>query len=527
MMACSAGGRMAGSEVTEAGWRRTALDAMLEVQGFDVVIVCTGTEKQAAYWQERLERGVGRVIPSTCQVICVYEDWNVGGAGNGLGTLYAWEKAQLKNPELGEKLKRGEISAALYHTAGKGTRLAPLPGAENNNKPGVKLPAVCEGLGENGSSAPLTILESVVKQTGIYAASRMGRLSVFWGDQIFVPTVDFKYAPTAHADILCSLGPMPSAEEWKERGLEKYGLIAVAKSGAACQIEKVDHKTAVEYTSELGSEIVNVGTSLGSFSVSSSLLRLLTCEFSQELKDKNISLDTDPHWWMPATLPLNAYMSLMKKKGVFEDESKSHYARIRTMLEKLPKENHILGPVDVGANAYWWDYGQLKLYLKNAFRLILKDDVEADAMREFMSVKLQNNSALTDVTMGVKSTIKGNCVMANVKVEHLEAHNSIAVNCTAKKLVLGKNSLAYNVLEENELILEDGEVVTDIFMPDGSKIRQRSHIDVDGGTAWKLKLDNNIYSFETIYKTNLTTDVQQTAKDAQKQHLALAQKLSF
>ena len=25
---------------------------------------------------------------------------------------------------------------AIYHTAGKGTRLAPLPGAENNNKPG-------------------------------------------------------------------------------------------------------------------------------------------------------------------------------------------------------------------------------------------------------------------------------------------------------------------------------------------------------------------------------------------------------
>jgi len=27
-------------------------------------------------------------------------------------------------------------SVAIYHTAGKGTRLAPLPGAENNNKPG-------------------------------------------------------------------------------------------------------------------------------------------------------------------------------------------------------------------------------------------------------------------------------------------------------------------------------------------------------------------------------------------------------
>ena len=29
------------------------------------------------------------------------------------------------------------MSVAIYHTAGKGTRLAPLPGAENNNKPGL------------------------------------------------------------------------------------------------------------------------------------------------------------------------------------------------------------------------------------------------------------------------------------------------------------------------------------------------------------------------------------------------------
>ena len=39
-------------------------------------------------------------------------------------------------------------SMAIYHTAGKGTRLAPLPGAENNNKPGVKLPALLKVDGE-------------------------------------------------------------------------------------------------------------------------------------------------------------------------------------------------------------------------------------------------------------------------------------------------------------------------------------------------------------------------------------------
>ena len=215
--------------------RGNALAAMLKVEGFDVIIICCGTSHQAAFWQARLERGRGVIVPQDATVLCVHEDWP-GGAGNGLGTLHAWTKAaklaeDKGDAELASKLASGSISAALYHTAGKGTRLAPLPGAENNNKPGVKLPATAP-LGVDGAVVPLTILESVVKSTGIYASSRKGRLSVFWGDQVFVPTKSYEYdAKRAHADILCMLAPMPSASEWAAKGLEKYGLVAVAKNG--------------------------------------------------------------------------------------------------------------------------------------------------------------------------------------------------------------------------------------------------------------------------------------------------------
>ena len=63
----------------------------------------------------------------------------LGGAGNALGTLYAFQNAaKLATSRYGidisSQLKAGSISIGLYHTAGKGTRLAPLPGAENNNK---------------------------------------------------------------------------------------------------------------------------------------------------------------------------------------------------------------------------------------------------------------------------------------------------------------------------------------------------------------------------------------------------------
>ena len=95
---------------------------------YDVIIVCTGNASQEKYWQERLEKGLGVFFPKSSIVLAVHEDW-VGGAGNGLGTLYAYKKACLaanaRDIDLPKMLKDG-ASVALYHTAGKGTRLAPL-----------------------------------------------------------------------------------------------------------------------------------------------------------------------------------------------------------------------------------------------------------------------------------------------------------------------------------------------------------------------------------------------------------------
>ena len=149
--------------------------------------------------------------------------------------MYAFEKAarlakELHSLNIDAELKAGRISVGLFHTAGKGTRLAPLPGAENNNKPGVKLPTTVQ---IGGEFLPVSILEAVIKQTGCYAKSRLGRLSVFWGDQVFIPTVSVEYTTAYHADILCSLGPMMTEAVWKEKGMDKYGLIAQTAAGAA------------------------------------------------------------------------------------------------------------------------------------------------------------------------------------------------------------------------------------------------------------------------------------------------------
>lgn len=262
----------------------------------------------------------------------------------------------------------GKISVGLYHTAGKGTRLAPLPGAENNNKPGVKVPATIKLA--NDQRVSITILEAVVKQTGCYAKSRPGRLSVFWGDQVFVPTVPVEYPITHHVDILCSLGPTPSEAEWKAKGMDKYGLIAQSASGEAAQVEKVDHATAVQLLSSLG-EIKSVGVSLGSFSVSAAMLLALNEEFKYELDHREGKLDSDPHLWMPMTLSKASYLHLMEQKKIPEDVSSPHFDRIQAFLAKfraVPENTTVglFGPVDVGQGVLWWDYGQLKLFQKNA-----------------------------------------------------------------------------------------------------------------------------------------------------------------
>ncbi|CAN0244312.1 unnamed protein product, partial [Discosporangium mesarthrocarpum] len=57
--------------------------AMNNVEGFDVVIVCTNNEKQASYWRQRLESAKGTSVAEGATILAVNEDWE-GGAGNAL-----------------------------------------------------------------------------------------------------------------------------------------------------------------------------------------------------------------------------------------------------------------------------------------------------------------------------------------------------------------------------------------------------------------------------------------------------------
>lgn len=500
------------------------IDVMNSLESFNVIIICCGSSDGAKFWQTRLTQGKGSVVADSSIVIAVHEDWP-GGAGNALGSLYAYQNAvRIANDDfdldIDKQLRSGKISVGLYHTAGKGTRLAPLPGAENNNKPGVKLPAAVR---VNGEEVSITILESCVKQTGCYGKSRLGRLSVFWGDQIFIPTVSVEYTPKYHADILCSLGPMMDEAEWSAKGMDKYGLIALTKSGKAAQVEKVTHAQAVDLLGHLDS-IESVGASLGSFSVSSALLFALLDEFLPELMEKKGKLDSDPHWWMPMTLQRASYITIMSGKGVDAEAAGKHFDRIDVMMGAFLTEQAssaststststplgTFGPVNVGAGLCWWDYGQMKLYARNAL-LIAEDNDEARLMRKFFRMaenERVSNSQVgeTDIDGGsvvamsnIRSGSVKNCVLSGVRCRSIDAVGCILVNVTADRIVACPGSIIYNVVSTGTIEAGDGIIHAGVTAKDGTQTVIHSAMSIDGGQAWDLKVEGNEHTFGEVH----------------------------
>jgi hypothetical protein len=147
------------------------------------------------------------------------------------------------------------------------------------------------------------------------------------------------------------------------------------------KVDKVNYTTAVNILAALGS-VSGVGVSLGSFSISSYMLFALLEEFQEELDQRSGKLDSDPHLWMPMTLQSEDYVRLMIQKDVSPEVSTQHYNRIQKFLRNFWElesvqrsksyEKRLFGAVTVGQNVFWWDYGLLKLYQRNALLLAEK-----------------------------------------------------------------------------------------------------------------------------------------------------------
>ena len=478
--------------------------------GMDIIIICVGSPYQEQFWTQRLNSLKPYITKKKAHIFVVLEDWP-GGAGNGLGTLYSYQKVReqalhKEKIDITQLLDQG-ASVAIYHTAGSGQRLSPLTGSEQGDKSAVKLSGL---IGPESKPSIITILEAVIRQTSIYAASRKGRISVFWGDQIFIPTESSQYTPHYHVDILNKCGMSAEKNAWTEEGLDKYGIIGKNLSGQTIMIDKVDFNTIQELINKKQvNPQENLGISLGSFSVSKELFTALLDEFKEELKSKKGKYDTDPHFWMPTTLNKEIYLSLMELKKVPQDEASRHYDRMQSFLKKNQKVlsgKEFFGGLDVGKKCYWWDYGTIKDYFTNISKLT-KESPEADVMRQFFKLdKPTIDSNSYHIECNIKSGEVKNSILIGVTADEVNAEGSIVINSAVKHLE-AKDSLVYNVLDSVSLEATTKEIIADTFLPpDNKKIRFTTTLDRDGKTDWMIKLPSNPLSYEEMSKLNSQVD---------------------
>lgn len=482
------------------------------------VIVVTGSPQQEAYWQARLAE---TAIAPAPLVLTVCETWQ-GGAGNGLGTLNAYlqacEKAQqLYQVNLQERQQQG-WSLAMYHTAGEGKRLFPLSAAEHNNKAAVHLPYGIHGM---------TLLEAVIRQTTPYASGRPGRLSVFWGDQIFIPSAPTPTSQNSHVDILARMGPLPNRKQFETQNLKNYGLLVQSKGGAIHLLEKVDY----DALRQIASSDSSVGTSLGSFSVSWPFLKRLLELFSEELRTKTGKLDTDPHFWMPLTLNKETYKTLVGQKGVSTELAEQYFARMQPLREGFQQLFRI---VDIGMTSHWWDYGSVGSYYRNSHRLTETGD-EADAMRTFFNMtNRQSANHLSNVQIDDSSIVCGcrirsgtirNSVLIGVTADLIDVTDSVLINTTSRE-IRGTKALSYAVVAPDQLQLPERGVRADVFVAEGQQqFKMLTSLDRDGKLDWDIRLNGNPLSYAQLYRINQQADLAQADRLAMSMHQSLAREL--
>lgn len=456
--------------------------------GFDAIIVVSSTQEQADFWEHKLKNSellVGRKLYS------VVEEWG-GGAGQLLGTLNAWKEA-CKLADLDEMIKEGG-SVAIYHTAGKGTRIAPV-GLSEVDKGAVRLPMLVEYA--DGQDA-ITLLEAVIHQTSIFAASRKGRICVFWGDQIFIPARDIEYDGTHHVELFSIREGAPESEEDWKAGWESYGLI-IPKGEESVLREKQSWEEFNRLVEKgvirpVTSGKIIAGKSMGCFSVSYEFFKALLEEYKTELIEQKQKLDVDPHMWMPLT----------SAKEDFDDKDLWDMVNRfkQNFLAKDASGLLLFGDKDLGRETYWWDFGQLHLYYSNLLKLV-EDSDEGEAMRAFFKLEEQFIKDAKFDGLEVKdsilldSDVRGNlnrCILINIASKHLDSDNSVMINSRINRGEI-KQSVVYNCIELCNLETGSGDVVAELFHPLKGKLRMETRLERDGKHDWELRVQPNYHSY--------------------------------
>ncbi|MBD3379580.1 MAG: hypothetical protein GF408_03855 [Candidatus Omnitrophica bacterium] len=498
--------------------------------GADIVIVVNSSDTQASFWQERLTgddgvHGSGVVLKKDAIVLSVSEALWDGEAGNGFGTLNGFVEAAMRAGELGvldmeDGLDIEDICGAMlsfssgktvfmFHNAGKGTRVSPLPAAEANSKPNIRLPGMITVTDTEGTrSEPMTMLEAVLRETSVYAPSRKERLCVFWGDQVILNEENIDNAPAFPVEIFGEVVPL-------NEGISSYGVLLPREDGGIAQREKLP-LDEVRKLLPPGSE--EVCRSIGSFTVSFGFLEaLISMPYNLEaLKRRKGRSDTDPDWWQPLTSERREYIGVMRAKGVPPEEAGSAWDRMKELKEEFftraaPETTGkpLVGASNVGRDSYWWDYGQNRFYLRNT-RLLTSDSLEGRAARVFFGVAEDKWTVDSEtgpgfssedsviIASGIKRGSVKNCVIIDSEIEEVYAEDSVVIGSRVIDLK-AYGSLCYGVAAR-EVNLMGGKVLAHVFVPgERLPVEMRTDIARDGTKDWKAREGKGAFVYDNLY----------------------------
>jgi len=244
-------------------------------------------------------------------------------------------------------------------------------------------------------------------------------------------------------------------------------------------------------------------------------------------------MDTDPHFWMPLTLDRDTYARILAQKGVAPGAAGDHHARMQALRARLPDGGQrLFGCADVGADAYWWDYGHVRRYADNN-RMLTADTDEARAMRRFFrlpargapapdGVDADAGSVLVDCRIG-GGRVRGS-VLVGVRANRVDVENAVLIGVAAPEIA-GRGALLYNVLSETPLRPPEGGVRADVIPAEGEPLAFQTDLSRDGGADWEARLPGNPMSYSEAAERNRATDCRAAAAAARRRFARLAERL--
>ena len=105
------------------------------------------------------------------------------------------------------------------------------------------------------------------------------------------------------------------------------------------------------------------------------------------------------------------------------------------------------------------------------------------------------------------------------------AKGAIIVNCASTKSIeAGDGAILCNIIDETGegIVAAPGEVRVGVTNEAGISSLLNSRMDIDGGKAWKIQLEMNDKSFETVHKDNKNANIGEISRKRSEKYDSVA-----